>query len=67
LGSKEMRIHASSFGCTVKTHICKKGWKIKPGISKSRGTAREVEILTLQGFSKTLDLLKEKLFAVCNT
>jgi hypothetical protein len=64
LGSKKIRIHASGFGCTVEAHICKKGQKIKSYMLKSQGTAREVERLTLQGFSKILDLLKKEFLAV---
>jgi hypothetical protein len=61
-----MCINASSFGYTVEAHICEKGYKIKSCILKSQGLAREVERLTLQGFSKILDFLKKESFVICS-
>jgi hypothetical protein len=42
LGSNKMHIHAPSFGCTIKAHICEKGRKIKSCTLKSQYTAKEV-------------------------
>jgi hypothetical protein len=66
LGSNKMRIHAPGFGCTIEAHICEKGLKIKSCTTKSQHTAKEVLRLTLQRFSKILDLVEKKLLAVCS-
>jgi hypothetical protein len=42
LGSNNMRIHASGFGCTIEAHVCEKRQKIKSYRLKSQCTAREV-------------------------
>jgi hypothetical protein len=66
LGSNNMRIHAPDFGCTIEAYICEKGPKIRSCAPKSQYTAREVQKLTLQRFSKTLDLVEKKFLAVCS-
>jgi hypothetical protein len=59
-----MCVHAPGFGCTIKAHICEKGLKIRSCAPKSQYTAKEVQRLTLQRFSKILDLVEKKFLAV---
>jgi hypothetical protein len=64
LSGSKVRIHTSGFSGTIEAHICRKRQKIKFYGSKSQGTTKEFERLTLQGFPKTLDLLEKEFFAI---